>query len=83
MIKMTFLKVLMLIKQKHQKSHIFHYWYFLDKEFKFQLWICNGCYDVLIMSMKLATLNINRIHYRCIINRISKSKTVNLLQNVD
>ena len=54
------------------------YWYFLDKVFKFQPNICNGCRDVLMMSMILngiAILNINGADYHCIITRISKSET--------
>ena len=29
---------------------ICHYWYFLDKRFKFQPTVCNGCHDLLMMS---------------------------------
>ena len=35
-----------------KESHICHYWFFLDKEFKFQPDVCNGCHDVLMMFMK-------------------------------
>ena len=31
----------------------------------------------------IAILNVNGVHYRCIINRISKSEVVNLLQKAD
>ena len=63
---------------------ICHYWYFLDKRFKFQAHVYNGCYDVLIMSMNLsdtAILNINGADYCCIIKKVSKSEAINLLQN--
>ena len=68
----TLLKELILIKQMHhQKScRICHYWYFLYKGFKFQPDVCNGCHDVLMMSINLsdiAVLNIGGIYYRCII----------------
>ena len=54
MIKLTFLKELILIKQMHQMSVIFvTIDIFLDKGSKFQLYICNGCHDVLIMSINL------------------------------
>ena len=46
--------------------------------FKFQPDVCNGCQDILVMSMNLsdiATLNIHCADdYRCIINGISKSE---------
>ena len=32
---------------------ICHYWYFLNKAFKFQPYVCNRCHDLLMMSMKL------------------------------
>ena len=44
------------------------------------------CHDVLIMSINLndiAILNTRGVNYRCIINGISKSETVNLLQNTN
>ena len=36
---------------KSQKYDICHYWYFSDKGFKFQLDVCNGFHDVLIIMM--------------------------------
>ena len=66
---------------KSKECSICHYWYFLDKVLKFQPDACNGCHDVLMMSMNLsdiAILNINRANYRCIISGISKTEAVNL-----
>ena len=65
---------------------ICHYWYFSNTGFKFQLYICNRCFDLLMMSMNLsdiAILNIKDTDYCCIISRISKSEAINLMQNVD
>ena len=71
---------------------ICHYWYFLDKRFKFhegfkfQTYVCNGCLDILLMSRNLddiANLNINGIDYHCNINEISESEAVNLLKNAN
>ena len=48
--------------------------------------VCNGCHEVLIMSVKLSdidVLNINGVDYCSIINGISKSKAIILLKNVD
>ena len=62
MIELTFLKELMLTRQENQKNYIWHYWYFLNKGFKFQPNICNRCHDSLMMSVNLshiAILNIN------------------------
>ena len=36
-----------------KECDICHYWYFLNKGFKFQSNVCNGCHDLLMMSMNL------------------------------
>ena len=71
---------------KSEECDICQYWYFLSKGFKFQPNVCNRCHDLLMMSMDLsdiAILNIKSTGYGCIISGISKSKTVNLMQNID
>ena len=68
-----------------KECDVFHYWYFLDKGFTFQPYVCNGCHDILMMSMNLsdiANLNINGVDYCCIITEVSKIKAVNLQQKV-
>ena len=40
---------------------ICHYWYILEKGFKFQLNICNICRDLLMMSMNLSDAAISNI----------------------
>ena len=40
------LKKLTLIRQLRQKKYdICHYWYFLDKNFNFEPYLCKGCHD--------------------------------------
>ena len=34
-----------------KKSDIFHYWYFLNYSFKFQINVCNRCHDLLMASI--------------------------------
>ena len=53
----------MLIRPAHQKCEIFYYWYFLDKEFKFQSDLSNGFHDVLMISMNLMIV-INLWNYK-------------------
>ena len=75
--ELAFLKVLMLIRQVHQKT-------FLEKGFQFQPDICNGCHDVLMMPVNLsgiAVLNIHGVDYRCIFNGTDKSKAMSLSNN--
>ena len=46
---------------------------FLDKGFKFQPNVCNGCHDLLIMAMSdIAIVNIKGSDDCCIISEISK-----------
>ena len=69
-----------------KECDICHYWYFLDKGLKFQPDVCNGCHDVLMMSISLsdtAILNIHGADYCCIISGISKSEAINLMQNTN
>ena len=63
-----------------------NYWYFLDKRFQFQSYVCNRCRDLVMMSMNLsgiAIVNVKSADYCCIINGISKNEAINLMQNAD
>ena len=65
---------------------ICHFWYFIDKGFKFQSSVCNCCHDVLMISITLKDTEISNIYgvdYCCIINRISKSEAMNLLEHAN
>ena len=71
---------------KSKECNICHSWYSLNKGFKFQPNVCNGCHDFLIISMNLtniAILNIKSADYRCIISGISRREAINLMQNID
>ena len=41
---------------------ICHYGYFLDKGFKFQQTVCNGCHDLSMISINLNDIVILNIH---------------------
>ena len=63
---------------------ICHYWYSLNKGFRFQLNVSNRCHDLLIMSMNLSNIAILKIkNAECIISGISKNESINLMQNAD
>ena len=69
-----------------KKCDICHYWYFLNKGFKFRLYFCNGCHDLLMMSMNLSDitiLNIKSVDYRCIILAICRKEDIKLMQNIN
>ena len=69
-----------------KECDICHYWYFLNKVFKFQPNACNRCHDLLMMPMNLSDIaisNIKSADYGCFIRRIGKKEPTNLIQNVD
>ena len=62
-----------------KERDICHYWYFLNKGFKFQTYACNKCHDLFMMFMNLSDTTILKIKgsdYHCIISGISKSDTM-------
>ena len=68
-----------------RKCNICLYWYFLNKGFKFQKYVCNRCHDLLMTSMNLsniAILKIKNADYCCIISGINKSEAIELLQSI-
>ena len=73
-------------KSESKEYDVCHYWYFLNKGFRFQLNASNRCHDLLMMSMNLsniAILNIKSANYCCIISGISKNEVTRLIQNTD
>ena len=61
---------------KSKECKISHYWYFLNKAFKFQPNASNGYHDLVTISMNLsnvAILNIKGFDYRRIIRGINKT----------
>ena len=77
-----------------KECDIFHYWYILDKGFKFQPDVWDRCHDVLMMlchdllmmvinHSNIAILKVNGDDYCCIISGTSKSEVINLLPNTD
>ena len=73
--KIDVLEELMLIRQPNQKFFIvFYYCYFLDKGFKFQSYLCDGCHDVLMMPISLSNIAILNIHGALLLAELAKLK---------
>ena len=36
---------------KSRECYICHYWYFLDKSFNYEKYLCNGCHDLVQKAM--------------------------------
>ena len=52
---------------KSKERDICHYWYFLDKNFNYEKYLCNGCHDFLQKAMNfndVAIVSIKGNDYR-------------------
>ena len=71
-------------KETSIKCSLCKFYYFLDKNFKYFPYLCNGCYD---MSMKavsiqnLTIINHNGNYYRVIFAFMTKKDAYNLIKN--
>ena len=53
-----------------KECELCHCWYFKDVGFRFELHVCNKCFDVLMTAYELkniAILNVKGVDYRCIL----------------
>ena len=71
-------------KETSAKYNLCKFYYFLDKNFSYGPFLCNGCYDMSLkaISMKnLAIINHNGNHYRVNLAFITKNDAFNLIKN--
>ena len=71
-------------KETSKESNLCKFYYFLDKNFNYGPYLCNGCYDMYLkaVSMKnLAIINHNGNHYCVNFMLISKQDAYNLIKN--
>ena len=59
-------------RRELRECNICHYWYFLNKDFKFQPNVCNRYYDLLMTRMNSDIVILNIADYRSTISGISK-----------
>ena len=55
---------------------ICYYWYFVDKDFKYELYLCNGCHDLIQKAMNFNDVAIVSVKRSDAIN-IMKSSNLN------
>ena len=63
---------------------ICHYWYFLDKEFKHVLYLCNGSHDLMQKTMNfndVAIVYIKENDYRISFWYMSKDDAIDIMKN--
>ena len=67
-----------------KECSICHYWYFADKKFNYDPYVCNGCHDLMqkAMSFKnVAIFSIKGNYYRIHFYYISKNDATTLMTN--
>ena len=67
-----------------KKCDIYHYWYFLDKNFNYEPYLCNGCHDLMQKAMNfndIAIVSIKRNDYRIHFWYMSKDDAINKMNN--
>ena len=83
---MIFLKALTLISVKRHLADVVYvnFIIFLDKNFSYGPFLCNGCYDMSLKAVSmqnLAIINHNGNHYRVNFTFISEKDAYNLIKN--
>ena len=69
-----------------KECEICHYWYFLDKSFNYELYLCNGFHDLNQKSMNfnnVAIASIKGNDYRNHFWYMSKDGAINIMKNSD
>ena len=69
-----------------EECDICHYWYFLDKGFKYEPYLCNGCHDLMQKAINfndVAILSVKRTGYRIHFWHMSKDDAINIIKNSD
>ena len=57
-----------------------HYWYFSDKNFKYEPYVCNGCHELMQKTVNFNDV-IKRSDYRIYFWYMSKIDAINLLND--
>ena len=72
------------ISDKSKEWMLCHYWYFLDKNFSYEPYLCNGCYNVVQKCNKLkniAIAHVKKSAYRIYFEYMSKREAEKLMTN--
>ena len=69
---------------KSRECDICHYWYFLDKNFNYEKYLCNGCHDFIQKARNfndVAIVSVKGNDYRIHFWYMSKDDAINLMTN--
>ena len=68
------------------ECYICHFWYFLDKNFKYEPYLCNDCHDLMQKAMNFndaAIVSVQGSEYRIHFLYMSKDDAINIIKNSD
>ena len=71
-------------KETSRECNLCKFYDFLNKNFNYGPYLCNGCHDISLKALSiknLAVINHNGIHYRVNFVFISKKDAYNLIKN--
>ena len=69
---------------KSKECILCHYWYFLDKNFRYEPYLCDGCYNIMQKSVdfkNIAIVYVKGSAYRIPFLYVSKCKAKSLMTN--
>ena len=67
-----------------KECDICHYWYFLDKNFNYEPYLCNGCHDLMQKAMNfndIAIVSVKENDYRIHFWYMSKNDAIVFMTN--
>ena len=67
-----------------KELNICHYWYFFDKNFEYEPYLCNGCYDLMQKAINfndVAIISVKGSDYRIHFWYLSKVDAINIMNN--
>ena len=69
---------------KSKECMLCHYWYFLNKNFSYGPYLCDGCYNIMqkyINFKNIAIVHVNKSVYRIYFQYMSKREAKKLMTN--
>ena len=69
---------------KSKECNFCHYWYFIDKNFNYQKYLCNGCHDLMQKAMSfnnVAIVSVKGNDYRIHFWYIDKNDAISIMHN--
>ena len=69
-----------------KEGDIWHYWYFLNENFNYEPYLCNGCHDLMEKAINfndVAIVSVKGSYYRIHFWYTSKDDAINIMKSSD